>query len=191
MAYLPDQCCHRCRERALPGKDHCATHPPKAETAKETDRNRNRAPDRKFYDTAAWAQTSKNIRVYNPICAKVDENGKQCAQKSVLVHHIIDPRDAPTLKMEWSNLVALCEACHSGGERGSTKMERYVHTLGPLGNVYKHAGHDGGYPQWKKAPTENAAETPTPEPVLHLLPCDGRTSSFGDDALDAALAAED
>jgi hypothetical protein len=190
MAYLPDQCCWRCRERALPGKDHCAAHPPKAETAKETDRNRNRAPDRKFYDTAAWAHTSENIRVFNPICAKVDENGKQCARKSKLVHHIIDPRDAPTRKLDWSNLVALCEECHSGGERGSTKSERYVHTLGALGMVYKHAGHDGGFPQWKVLPKDYVATAPA-ENAVCLLPCDGRVSSVGDDALDAALATED
>ena len=111
MPFLPDQCCHSCRARALEGTDHCAQHPPRDKNAAEktNDRNRNKSPDRKFYDTAAWAQCSKNIRVYNPICAKVDEYGKQCTRRSVLVHHITDPRDAPARKLDWSNLVALCE----------------------------------------------------------------------------------
>lgn len=191
MPFLPDQCCHACRARALPGTNHCAQHPAKAETAKAYDRSRNKSPDRKFYDTAAWAQCSKNIRVYNPICAKVDENGKQCRRRSVLVHHIVDPRDAPARKLDWSNLVALCEECHAGGERGSTGGERYAHTLGALGSVYKHIAHDGGFPQWKKAP-ENAAETSTPKPDEFPMPCGGRVFlAVSDDELDAALAADD
>jgi hypothetical protein len=188
LSYLPDQCCHACRARALPGADHCAQHPPKAENAKEYDRNPNRTS--RFYYTSAWAQCSQNIRVHNPICAKVDENGKQCQRKSALVHHIRDPRDAPELKLSWGNLVPLCQECHDGGARGSIAGERYVHTLGPFGAVFKHVGHDGGFPQWKTTP-ENAAETTTPEPARYPLPCEGRTTAVGDDELDRALAAED
>jgi len=191
MSYLPDQCCHSCRERALPGKNHCAAHPPKAETAKDYDRQRNRTPERRFYDTAAWAQTSKNIRIHNPVCQRILEDGRQCKTPPAAVHHLKDPKVAPDLKLAWSNLVAVCAEHHAGGQPGETQNEKYVYTLGPLGAFWKHPGFDGGWPQWKKAPTENAAETSTPEPEQFPLPCGGRVSSVGDDALNAALAAED
>jgi hypothetical protein len=180
-----DQCCRDCRARALLGTRYCAAHA-KAENAaaKEYDAQRTS----RFYYTALWLKTSKNIRIFNPICAKVDENGKQCQRKAMLVHHIKDLRTHPELKLDWHNLVSLCDECHAGGAPGSTASEKYVATLGAFGMVYYHAEHNGGFPQWKKAP-ENA--TAMMEASSQPLPCAGRTSAFGDDALDKALAADD
>jgi hypothetical protein len=140
MAFLPDQCCHACRARALAGTDHCAQDPSKAETSREYDRNRNRTESRRFYDTAAWAECSRNIRTYNPVCQRILEDGRQCKNPPAAVHHLEDPKDAPNLKLAWSNLVAVCTEHHAGGQRGETQGEKYVHTIGPLNAVFKHDG---------------------------------------------------
>ena len=160
---------------------------------KTNDRNRNKSPDRKFYDTAAWAQCSKNIRVYYRFSAPRWMNTANSA-RGVLCSFITSPTRAMHRRgrLDWSNLVALCEenatlvvnAVQPGAKDTSTHLAR-------LSSVYKHIGHDGGFPQWKKQPTETAAETSTQKPATFPHPCGGRVFlSVSDDELDAALAAE-
>ncbi len=114
MAFLPDQCCHACRARCLPGKDHCAQHPPKAQVQKAAqsiyDRTRFQSEDRKVLQTALRGSSVPKTSVSeNPIC-RSGWIGRQCRRKSNAgEHHIIDPRDNPELKLSWGNLVALCK----------------------------------------------------------------------------------
>lgn len=88
------------------------------------------------------------MRDYNPICQAIAE-GKQCTRPAAVVHHLKDPKDAPELFFDWSNLVAVCTEHHAGGERGETQGQKYVATTGPAGAVYDHGN---GATDWNRKP---------------------------------------
>jgi hypothetical protein len=134
----------------------------------------------KFYDTADWRTTSNLLKTCNPICQRILPDGKQCEKPSTIGHHIVDPRDAPQLRLAFSNLVAVCARCHPGGAKGADETtEIYVRTIGPLEAEYKHSP-DGGYPRWHKLYV--ASSSP-------LMPSSSKSTALGDGVLDAALAA--
>ena len=57
-----------------------------------------------------WQQLSKKIRRNNPLCVDCLEAGR--TRPSIHVHHIVPIDVNPGLRMEESNLVPLCQACH-------------------------------------------------------------------------------
>jgi len=138
-----------------------------------------RQPWQKFYDTADWRNTSNLLKSCNPICQRILHTGNQCEKPSTIGHHLVDPRDAPKLRLAFSNLVAVCAGCHPGGAKGADEMaEIYVHTIGPLDAFYKHTP-DGGWPRWHKMYV--ASENPP-------VPSFSKSTAVGDEVLDAALA---
>ena len=118
-----------CRNAVPAGQPHCDSC--QARRPKET-----RYPQDKRYNTAVWRQTSQNVRRYNPICQLLDDTGKQCTNKSDVVHHLRDPKDAPELFLDWKNLVAICTE-HHGHMQGETFGRRFVHTIG-FQRVFEH-----------------------------------------------------
>ena len=87
------------------------------------------------------------MRQKNPQCQWCDRwTNSQCTRPSEVVHHLKDWKDAPELFFEWSNLVAVCENHHSGGQRGDTQAYFYTNTIGPGDSVYPHSG---GWPTWR------------------------------------------
>lgn len=53
-----------------------------------------------------WKRTSRIVRSLNPLC-------QRCGEKfSEHVHHRTPVGDDPSLAYAWSNLEALCKACH-------------------------------------------------------------------------------
>lgn len=95
---------------------------------------------RQFELSTAWINYSQAVRSNNPLC-QVVENGRQCQHVSELTHHIVDPKDAWDLRLDWSNLVAICFKHHSHA-RGDIVPRQYVPTRRTiLGNVevFEHA----------------------------------------------------
>lgn len=78
------------------------------------------------------------MRSRNPICQYLDDRAVQCRRASAVVHHLVDPKDTPTLFFDWSNLVAVCAEHHQGGQRGETQGYKYCHTIGMMGIIYYH-----------------------------------------------------
>ena len=61
------------------------------------------------YD-GAWKNLSVRYREEHPLC-------EQCAKSGIAtpadeVHHIVPITEAPWLRLEWNNLMALCVPCH-------------------------------------------------------------------------------
>jgi hypothetical protein len=131
-----------------------------------------------LYQTRAWRNTSALLRQKNPICQRI-EHGVQCNRKSEVVHHLQDPEKAPALALAWSNLVAVCAACHPAGRPGASVEETYCDTYGPMDAVYPHRH---GPASWKQGTTLNA------EPSAALMV---DTSSLGTTAQREALDAAD
>ena len=138
-----------------------------------------RQPHQRFYDTADWRDTSNLLKSCNPICQRILPNGSQCNHPPTISHHLIDPRNAPHLRLAFSNLVAVCAEHHPGGQKGANdEVEVYCHTIGLLKAVYKHTP-DGGWPSWR----------PEYNPANVKPPSTNKATAIGDAALDAALAA--
>ena len=81
-----------------------------------------------FYKQSKWRKLSVHYRRLHPLCAECEREGR--ATPSKMVDHIKPYKTHPALAYEWSNLRALCWACHNRiGERvglvGAT-----VHTSG-------------------------------------------------------------
>lgn len=141
--------------------------------------DKKRQPHQRFYDSSDWRTTSNLLKSCNPICQRISPDGKQCSHPPTISHHLIDPRNAPHLRLVFSNLVAVCAAHHPNGQPGANdEVEVYCHTVGPLKAIYKHTP-DGGWPQWH--------ENFKPEDVKP--PAMGKSTIVGDAALDRALAA--
>ncbi len=74
-------------------------------------------PDAEEYDLARgtackrgydrqWRNLRAEFLAENPTCA--------CGQPATLVDHIVKVRDAPHLRLAWSNLQGMCRSCHAG-----------------------------------------------------------------------------
>jgi len=57
-----------------------------------------------------WQQLSVRYRKENPLCVECAKRGIATAADEV--HHVVPISDAPWLRLESSNLVALCVSCH-------------------------------------------------------------------------------
>jgi len=70
------------------------------------------------YD-GAWNRLSVRLRAEKPLCERCLERGIVTAATEV--HHIVPIDQAPWLRLEVSNLMCLCNACHKAEHSG-----RYV-----------------------------------------------------------------
>ena len=57
-----------------------------------------------------WQQISERFRKENPLCEECSKTGRATAAEEV--HHIVPITEAPWLRLEWKNLMALCVDCH-------------------------------------------------------------------------------
>ncbi|WP_134470464.1 HNH endonuclease, partial [Pseudomonas aeruginosa] len=94
-----------------------------------------------FYKTERWKRLSARYRRLHPICEECDEAPSQ------ITDHIKARKTHPELSLVWSNLRALCRACHNrvgervgrienGADPGAPRMPR----IGAL----KRPGEGGG-----------------------------------------------
>jgi 5-methylcytosine-specific restriction enzyme A len=63
-----------------------------------------------------WQQLSVRYRKENPLCVECAKRGIATAADEV--HHIVPISEAPWLRLEVSNLMALCVACHRSIDEG-------------------------------------------------------------------------
>jgi 5-methylcytosine-specific restriction protein A len=61
------------------------------------------------YD-GAWKNLSVRYREEHPLCEQCVKSG--IATPADEVHHIVPITEAPWLRLEWNNLMALCVPCH-------------------------------------------------------------------------------
>ena len=136
--------CPRCKKLIPHGVPYCSTCQPIAEAARAEKRARREEHLRKkynrtynqrrnpeytaFYHSKDWKATSK---------AKLSAAGWKCEARlegctglAVEVHHIkpIRTDEGWALRLEWSNLEAVCTACHNGRhpEKGKRKRDPNV-----------------------------------------------------------------
>ena len=76
---------------------------------------------RRHYDHA-WNKLSARYRKLNPLCEDCDKEGRTtpCTE----VHHIVPITQDPSLRLVWSNLVALCHECHD--KRHGKQSSKYL-----------------------------------------------------------------
>lgn len=178
MPFQPDHTCEQptCRNTVPAGQAFCESHRdvPKQRAAEYEKYGRD--PEiKKLYNCARWRTTTGLVRQKNPICQRIHDDGKQCTRPSALTHHLVDPKVDITKFYDWSNLVAVCDECHAGGQQGETQGHRYTSTLGAMDSIYDHG--ERLYPDWK-VPFGN--QTPAPTGNTH--------SAVGESAIDRALA---
>ena len=82
----------------------------RAEQRRDSDARRVR-PFKHLYNTRRWRGLSATFRKANPLCKLCSERGLTVASEEV--DHIVTPQTNPGLFWSWSNLQALCGACHS------------------------------------------------------------------------------
>jgi len=57
-----------------------------------------------------WQQLQAKFITHNPLCYQCEKIGIVKAAEEV--HHIVPITEAPWLRLDWNNLMALCVACH-------------------------------------------------------------------------------
>ena len=60
---------------------------------------------------ADWKDLSERYRAQYPLCEDCLGEGK--VTPSSEVHHVIPISEQPSLRLTWTNLVALCNTCHN------------------------------------------------------------------------------
>ena len=74
-------------------------------------RNKSMSTVERGYDNA-WNKLSLRVRTEHPLCEVCIETGIVTAATEV--HHKVSIEEAPWLRLERSNLMCLCNACHKG-----------------------------------------------------------------------------
>ncbi|MGA2647815.1 MAG: hypothetical protein ABSF15_24205 [Candidatus Sulfotelmatobacter sp.] len=124
-----------CGNKTRNEKGYCDTHLIKnvtVESARAYNREKRKHPVDKKYDTARWRFNFRpKVLEQNFQCQKLI-GFDQCTNLSTVVHHLISPRVRVDLMFTPSNVVALCSACHPGGECGTPEWVEgrdYVKTV--------------------------------------------------------------
>ena len=121
--------CPRCKKLIRQGLTYCETCAPLAEAERQAKRERKEEFRRKqyskkynarrdpkyltFYRSKAWKMTSKTKLV--EVRYKCEARLEGCTRLAVEVHHIkpIQTEEGWNERLEWSNLEAVCTACHN------------------------------------------------------------------------------
>lgn len=75
------------------------------------DRTEGRREAKRFYASERWRRLRALFLRENPLCAACERNGRTTAARHV--HHKRKRQDHPDLALDWDNLEALCQPCHS------------------------------------------------------------------------------
>lgn len=98
----------------IPGRGYCAEH-----IALSYDKRRGNAVSRGYDD--AWSRLSSAYRKAIGNRCEITHAWMRCTGKCDEVHHIESVEDAPSRRLDWSNLVGLCRAHH---RRATAEYER-------------------------------------------------------------------
>ncbi len=89
-------------------------------TARDHDRKTS-DPVWKLYNCAAWVRFRTSVLSNNPICQHIID-GKACSAPATIVHHIVSPRKNGRLMYTFSNVRAVCPACHPNTKAAHRKF---------------------------------------------------------------------
>lgn len=103
---------------AIAQGSHCQQHKAvaaerKAEQLKKSNKAYNRKRDESdgFYSTGRWRGLRAAYLRTHPLCAECERADR--VTPAVIVDHIQPTKTHPHLALDWSNLRALCRACHN------------------------------------------------------------------------------
>jgi 5-methylcytosine-specific restriction protein A len=74
-----------------------------------------RAEDNRFYSSRRWRRLRALFLAAHPLCAECSRQGR--TQIATDVHHKRERKQDPDRALDWSNLEALCRACHNAKRR--------------------------------------------------------------------------
>src|SRR6266571_6754405 len=99
-----------------------ATRPKQEPQPRYTGNTRVTEHDRLIHSSTWMRKTSPTMRLLNPLCQRIFEDGSRCRYPSKEIHHLsADPK----LFFTPSNLVALCKACHHKDQGESADTPRF------------------------------------------------------------------
>lgn len=78
----------------------------------QLDRDRKSDKVWRLYQCAAWKRFRISFMSQNPMCQRIQVDGKPCRWPAFIVHHLISPRVRPDLMYSASNCVSVCQGCH-------------------------------------------------------------------------------
>ena len=91
-----------CRNLVGPGEVYCETCLAKTNPVKQY---RRKGASARGYDNE-WRKLSRAKKAANPIC-------ERCNQAVVtIVHHIVPIDRDPSKRLDWDNLLSVCDSCH-------------------------------------------------------------------------------
>ena len=108
---MPEKLARACSHWGCGHVSPCPVHSKADLSARWKQDGERRKDQRKFYWSERWRRTRKAILRKEPICR--DCKGQGFVRAAVEVHHEVDPRDAPELAYDSTNLVPLCKSHHS------------------------------------------------------------------------------
>lgn len=73
-----------------------------------------RMEDNRFYCSTRWRVLRRDFLIAHPLCADCERKGRTTLAQHV--HHEKPRKLHPELAFDWSNLEALCLACHNARE---------------------------------------------------------------------------
>ncbi len=73
-------------------------------------------PYMKLYDTKAWEAFRNRVLALNPLCQRLDQDGQQCRNAAVIVHHFVSPKQDLTRFTDQTNVAGVCRNCHPNTE---------------------------------------------------------------------------
>ena len=90
------------------------------------------------YD-AAWRRARRDFLTANPACVGYGERQGMCGARATEADHVVSVREAPDLRLHWSNLRPYCKHCHSArtateqsfGRAGGVPTHTSAHTRTP------------------------------------------------------------
>src|SRR5262245_14213722 len=106
----------------MPG-DIPTYRPPRVPTYNPYEHSGDRQRAKNFYASARWRKLRHSFLMAHPFCALCSRPGS-AGVEAEHVHHKIDRRVNPELELDWDNLEALCESCHSKVTRARINQSR-------------------------------------------------------------------
>ncbi len=102
---MPSTLCARCHKDYTGRRCNCSRNVTESMTTSE-----------RGYDST-WRKLSEQKRKLNPLCEGCEADDK--VEPATQVHHIVPISVDPSLRLKWSNLMSLCDACHEAKHGGN------------------------------------------------------------------------
>lgn len=81
----------------------------------------------KFRNTQLWKRTAKAILERDFHCCRVCFASGILTNRKLSVHHIVPLAEDYEQRLEWGNLITLCQSCHARAEHGAIPRKTLLH----------------------------------------------------------------